>query len=89
MLIKEAIKPVNFTRTVMVMSDTDILAATIKSTLSEIAKQASALGVGLQNAAPGDKPNHSVQYLLSIADELSKLANDGSSPSSGSSKENR
>lgn len=70
------------TRTVFVMSDTDILAATVKSTLHEIAKQASALGVGLQNAAPGDKndtPNNSVQYLISIGEELVKAAEDSNS----------
>ena len=63
----------------IIMSDSDILAATVKSALREIAKQASALGVGLQNAAPGDKtdkPNNSVQYLLNIADELAKIADD-------------
>jgi hypothetical protein len=59
------------------MTDTAILAASVKSELLEIAKQALALGTGLQNAAPGDKsggPNNSVSYLLSIAENLAKLA---------------
>lgn len=75
MLIKE-IKP-NPTGMVVVMSDLAILAASIKTTLLEVAKQASALGIGLQNAAPGDKlgtPNNSVQYLLSTSESLAKLA---------------
>lgn len=57
------------------MSDTAIVASMVKSALAEIAKQANALGVGLQNAAPGDKagaPNNSVQYLLDIAACLTK-----------------
>ncbi|VVC75123.1 hypothetical protein AQUSIP_03990 [Aquicella siphonis] len=61
------------------MSDAVILAASVKTTLLEIAKQAGALGTGLQNAAPGDKsgtPNNSVSYLLSIADSLAKIANE-------------
>ena len=65
------------TGAVAIMSDTAIIAATAKSSLLEIAKQAAALGTGLQNAAPGDKagePNPSVQYLLDIAEELNKIA---------------
>jgi hypothetical protein len=61
------------------MSDTAILAASVKITLLEIAKQASALGVGLQNAAPGEKtgvPNNSVQYLLNISTNITKIAAD-------------
>ena len=57
------------------MSDTAIVASMVKSALAEIAKQANALGVGLQNAAPGDKagaPNNSVQYLLDVASCLTK-----------------
>jgi hypothetical protein len=64
---------------VIIMSDMDILAATIKSNLREIAKQAAALGTGLQNAAPGNKidtPNNSIQYLLSVSDVLVKVADD-------------
>lgn len=59
------------------MTDTAIFAASVKTELLEIAKQALALGTGLQNAAPGDKtgtPNNSVSYLLSIADALAKMA---------------
>lgn len=66
-------------RFVIVMSDLAILAASVKTTLLDIAKQASALGVGLQNAAPGDKlgvPNSSVQYLLETSELLTKIANE-------------
>ncbi|MBV9575648.1 MAG: hypothetical protein JO149_03395 [Gammaproteobacteria bacterium] len=59
------------------MTEVAIIAASMKSTLKEIAKQAMALGTGLQNAAPGDKtgaPNNSVQYLLTIAENLGQLA---------------
>lgn len=88
MLVKEEMQYLHLTRAAIVMSDTDILAATIKSSLRDVAKQASALGVGLQNAAPGDKsdaPNNSVQYLLTIADEIAKLADDNDLPPSESS----
>lgn len=61
--------------TVFVMSDIAILAASVKTTLLEIAKQANALGTGLQNAAPGDAPpNSSVLYLLKIAESLHQSA---------------
>lgn len=59
------------------MSELMIWAATVKTTLREIAKQASALGTGLQNAAPGDKsgvPNNSVQYLVDTAEQLDQVA---------------
>lgn len=62
---------------VIVMTDIAIVAASVKTTLLEIAKQASALGVGLQNAAPGDKtgtPNKSVQYLLEASDHMTEIA---------------
>lgn len=61
------------------MSDAVILAAFVKTGLKEIARQAAALGVGLQNAAPGDKagaPNNSVSYLLSISENLTKIADE-------------
>lgn len=61
------------------MSDIDVLAATVKGALRDIAKQAGALGTGLQNVAPGSKtdaPNNSVQYLLSTSDALNKIADD-------------
>ena len=64
---------------VIVMIDLAIITASMKTTFLEVAKQASALGTGLQNAAPGDKsgaPNPSIQYLLTIADKLVKLAED-------------
>ena len=63
----------------VIMSDMDILSATVKSALRDIAKQAGALGTGLQNAAPGSKsdtPNNSVQYLLGVSDVLAKTADD-------------
>ena len=63
---------------IFVMSDAVILAASIKSALLEIAKQAAALGNGLQNAAPGDRaatgPNNSVSYLLSTSENILKIA---------------
>jgi hypothetical protein len=62
---------------VNVMSDIAIVAASTKITLTEIARQSSALATGLQNAAPGDKtgtPNNSVQYLFSISERLEKIA---------------
>lgn len=58
------------------MSDAAILAASVKTSLLEVAKQANALGTGLQNAAPGDKvgtPNNSVNYLLAISEEINAL----------------
>lgn len=67
------------TGVVIAMSDIMIIAASAKTTLLEIAKQAAALGTGLQNAAPGDKtgaPNNSVQYLLQTSEVLTKLAED-------------
>jgi len=62
---------------VYIMSDLAILAASVKTTLIEIAHHAAALGTGLQNAAPGEKigaPNNSVQYLLNISEVLLKTA---------------
>lgn len=62
---------------IIVMSDIAIITATAKTTILEVAKQASALGTGLLNAAPGDKtgtPNNSIQYLLTAADDLAKFA---------------
>jgi len=61
------------------MSDLRILAASTKGSLIEVARQADALGKGLQNAAPGNKtgtPNDSVTYLISISDSLGKIAED-------------
>lgn len=61
------------------MGDNDLLTliADTKSTFQEIAKQASNLGAGLQNAAPGNQagtPNVSIQYLLETADRMNALA---------------
>lgn len=63
-------------RIVFVMSEIAVEAASAKTKLLEIAKQASVLAAGLQNAAPGDKgtPNASIQYLTAIADALTALA---------------
>jgi hypothetical protein len=64
-------------RMMTVMSDIAIIAGSIKTTLLEIAKQSSALGTGLQNAAPGTKglaANKSVQYLLETFESLAKKA---------------
>ncbi len=64
------------------MSDTAILASQVKAVLLEVAKQANALGVGLQNAAPADKagaPNNSIQYLLDVAVYLTKKAEESDS----------
>lgn len=61
------------------MSDAAILAASAKTILLEVSKQAGALGAGLQNAAPGVKaggPNNSVSYLLATSDALTKLADE-------------
>ena len=62
-----------------IMSEIAIVAASTKHTLLDIAKQAAALGTGLQNATPGERvntPNNSVQYLLSIAGILEMLADE-------------
>lgn len=59
------------------MTDIAVLATSIKTTLLEVAKQASTLGIGLQNAAPGEKrgvPNYSVQYLLEVSQALKQGA---------------
>jgi hypothetical protein len=64
-------------RTARRMSEFAVITVSMKDTLKEIAKQANALGAGLQNAAPGERsgtPNHSVQYLFSIAASLEKIA---------------
>lgn len=77
MLINVNIRAPQETGIVIVMSDLAILAASTKKTFLDLAKQSSALGIGLQNAAPGDKtgtPNNSVQYLLEIAENLNTLA---------------
>lgn len=58
------------------MSELAIWAATIKTAIHDIGKQAAALGTGLQNAAPGDKtgtPNNSVQYLVDTSEQLDRV----------------
>lgn len=63
-------------RILFVMSEIAVQAASVKTKLLEIAKQAGTLAAGLQNAAPGDKeaPNTSIQYLTSIAEALTNIA---------------
>lgn len=59
-----------------IMSELAIWAVTVKTALRDVAKQAAALGTGLQNAAPGDKtgaPNNSVQYLVDTSDQLDRV----------------
>ncbi|OGT42667.1 MAG: hypothetical protein A3F42_03950 [Gammaproteobacteria bacterium RIFCSPHIGHO2_12_FULL_37_34] len=61
------------------MTDIASLITTATTTLHELSKQTEALGVGLQNAAPGNKmgtPNHSIQYLLDISLELTNIAHE-------------
>lgn len=58
------------------MSDITPLAASMKTTLLQIAKQALALGTGLQNAAPGGAPGGSAQYLLKTYESLTKIADE-------------
>jgi hypothetical protein len=67
------------TEAIYVMTDVALIAATVKASLHEVAKQAEGLATGLQNAAPGSAaltPNKSVQYLFSTAEQLAKLAED-------------
>jgi hypothetical protein len=61
---------------VVAMSEIAVQAASVKLKLLEISKQAAALAAGLQNAAPGEKdtPNPSIQYLTSISDALTNIA---------------
>lgn len=73
MLIRE--NNVQLTQRVCVMTDVAIFAASIKTTLLQIAEQAKGLGVGLQNAAPArDTPNQSVQYLLAVSEIIQKTS---------------
>ena len=60
------------------MTDTVVLAAVVKTTLLDIAKQASGLGKGLQTAAPTDSSgvNNSVKYLFDAAEAMHKMAED-------------
>jgi len=58
------------------MSDLTNLIKTVETTLHQIANQASKLGVGLQNVAPGKAPlaNSSVEYLLYTAANIEQIA---------------
>lgn len=67
----------HFSTGVVVLTDIAIVAAATKASLNEIAKQAYTLGIGLQDAAPGDRvgaSNPSIQYLLAVADSLRAIA---------------
>lgn len=59
------------------MTDISTVIVSTESSFMDVAKQASGLAIGLQNAAPGDKinspPNKSVQYLFDIAEVLNVL----------------
>lgn len=56
------------------MSDALVLAASIRTTLLEVAKQAEALGSGLQNAAQPGMSSNSVSYLLFISENIQQAA---------------
>lgn len=59
------------------MSDIAHQAATARQALLALAKQANALAVGLQNAAPSDKStqvNPSIEYLMSAVSMLNRMA---------------
>lgn len=59
------------------MGDIAQQVALTRQTMLELAKQVSALGTGLTNAAPGDKagtPNPSIQYLTAMAEVLETYA---------------
>lgn len=76
MLINETL---NYQYGAYIMSDAVIITTMTVTALQEVAKQASALGTGLLNAAPGDKsgqPNASVLYLLETSELLNKLADE-------------
>ena len=73
MLVNEL--PVYEHRIIAIMSDLALITSMARAGLMEIAKQSHALGIGLQNAAPGDKtgkPNPSIEYLLEISKELNQ-----------------
>jgi hypothetical protein len=63
-------------RIVLVMNEIAVQAASVKTRILEISKQAAALSAGLQNAAPGERetPNPSIQYLTAIAEALAAVA---------------
>lgn len=53
------------------MTDISAVIALVETTLSDVARQAAELAMGLQNVAPSNKgqsPNHSMQYLSEAAD---------------------
>ena len=58
------------------MSEIAVLTTMVKTTLLDVAKQAAALGVGLQNVAPSKtgESNYSVQYLLTISEDIVRIA---------------
>lgn len=59
---------------VIIMTDLSLMATQVSSSLYEIARQAAALGTGLQNAAPDSGPNPSIDYLFAVAESLTKIA---------------
>ena len=64
---------------VIIMTEKAVIAASTKSTLDDISKQAEALGTGLLNISPGlaqskASANQSVEYLLAISDNLSRIS---------------
>lgn len=64
---------------VVIMNEVALLVESVKHKMQEIAKQASTLGNGLLNAAPGEKadtPNASVTYLLTIAETINKTTSE-------------
>lgn len=58
------------------MNEIDKMIEDVKDEFLKMSNQARMLGVGLENVAPGDKAkvNHTIQYLLSIADKLNDIA---------------
>ena len=72
----------------MVAEANPLITAT-KSVLHDIAKHASALGTGLQNAAPPQEggPSKSISYLTEIAAQLQETCRTLSGPSTTSSSE--
>lgn len=63
----------NQTRLVVIMSEIAVQAAAAKTKMAEISKQAGVLAMGLQNVAPSDAPNPSIQYLSAISEKLNAL----------------
>jgi hypothetical protein len=58
------------------VNEIDKMIEDVKDEFLKMSNQARTLGVGLENVAPGDKAkvNHTIQYLLIIADKLNHIA---------------